>query len=43
MQQKNNENHQNILIPLENYETHENLKFPMRIIQSTKIENSIKE
>ena len=36
MPQDNSENHQNIRIPLENYETHENLEFLFRIIKLKK-------
>ena len=39
MLQENSENHQNIKITLESYETHENLRFPVRIFfeRKTKI------
>ena len=36
MPQENSENHENIKITLESYETHENLGFPLRIIKSKK-------
>ena len=43
MPQENTENHQNIKITLEKEETHENLRFLLRIIKSKTIENSLQE
>ena len=41
MPQENNEHYQNIKITVENYETPENLRFPLRIIKSFVLKNSL--